>query len=170
MRLQPTIKIVEDTDYDPENSGSVQEIIDHEKAGLDSKEFEAYGIEIYLGSEEIHSCYGYVASAGYIGEYDNYKEIGDSFLADAAAALVGQASNMAEVVSFYIVASSAASARWSWEANLKNGSHAIMSDDKDFAETEARYESMRWRQRKGKDISSPDHYRPYKVDIIIKEA
>jgi hypothetical protein len=170
MRVTPTVKLDIDTEYDPETASNVPEIIEHEKRGLEDGHFEPYIITVYLGSEEIHSVGGYVASSGYVGEYDNASEIGDSFLQQSAKDLVEEANNMAEVVSFYIVASSAASARWAWEANLKNGSYAIMSDDKDFAETEARYESMRWRMRKSKDPNTPDHYRPYEFTLIIKEA
>lgn len=170
MRVKPTIKVDIDTEYVAAESSNIPEIVDHEEQGLDSGDFEAYIITVYLGSEEIHSAGGYVASAGYTGEYDNASEIGDAFLQQSAKDMVEEANNMAEVVSFYVVASSAAAARWAWEANLKNGSYAIMSDDKDFAETEARYESMRWRMRKSKDTNTPDHYRPYEFTLIIKEA
>jgi hypothetical protein len=170
MRLTPTIKVDVDTDYDPESTSKLPEIIETEKSGLDEGTFEAYDIRIYLGSEEIVADSGFVASAGYVGEYDTPNEIADAFLCQAVRDLVERANNMAEVVAFYIVASSAAAARWAWDANRKNGSHVIMSDDKDFAETEARYESMRWRMRKAKEPSTPDHYRPYEVTLIIKEV
>lgn len=170
MRVKPTIKVDIDTEYDPAAASDVPEIIEHETQGLKAGDYEPYIITVYLGSEEIHSGTGYVASAGYVGEYEHPEEIHEAFLQQAARDLVEEANNMAEVVSFYVVSSSAAAARWAWEANLKNGAYCIMSDDKDFAETEARYESMRWRQRKGKTSEDPDHYRAYEMTLIIKEA
>lgn len=170
MRIQPTIKIVHQDEYDPAETTDIDEIIEHERRGLDSGEFEVYRIEVYVGSELAAECDSYVASAGYVGEYETTKEITDEFLRESANNLVMEAVNSMEAVSFYVVATSPASARWAWEANLKNGSHVIMSDDKDFAETEAKYESTKHRARKGLAGNTPDKFKAYEITLVIKEA
>lgn len=129
-----------------------------------------YRVAITLDGKEIVAVEHTHGSAGMDGTYDFPGEIHCLKLNEVVRGLIKKAGDIAEISRVYIVASSMASAEWAWKDHIKGGTGTIISDDLDFIETEAKYESLRYRQRKGEDSTEPDHYHAYAMTVTFEKV
>lgn len=133
-------------------------------------EFMEYKLTISLDGKDIVSRDNVWSEPGFTGEYDYPGEVHDRVLHDVVMELIKQAGDIAQIKRVYIVASSPAAAEWGWQDHLKGGTKIIVSDDLDFAQTEAKYESLRYRQRKGESTTEPDHYGVFTITTTIEQV
>lgn len=133
-------------------------------------EFMEYKLTISLDGKDIVSRDNVWSEPGFTGEYDYPGEVHDRVLHDVIGELITEAGQLAEIHKVYMVASSPAAAEWGWKDYLKGGTKIIVSDDLEFIQTEAKYESLRYRQRKGESTTDPDHYTAYTITTAIEQV